>query len=132
MKQSFKKSIGQKLGFYLFAYPLSVNCAFVDGDVPYTGKIYEAMDQMIGKIRSIQIDIQDERTKEKLVVGEVADSNWNQYSSPLYATKHILDLVCQHEGFALMANNQVVRGWNEILPKMVPMEERRKMRDALK
>ena len=94
------------------------------------------MDRMIENIRSIDIDIQDERKKAEAIavkehIEELAVSRWNQYHSPLHAAAYILDPEFQHKGFALVSDNEVVRGWNEILQKMVPFEERRKVRDAL-
>lgn len=119
----------------LYCLPIANVLWLVDGDVPFIGKVYEAMDRMIENVRSIHIDAQDEQKKaDLLAVKEIEDltvSRWNQYHSPLHGAAYILDPEFQHKGFTLVADNEVVRGWNEILLKMVSSGERRKVRDAL-
>ena len=94
------------------------------------------MDKMIENVWFIPIKNQDERKETEAIavkedIEELTVSRWNQYCSPLHVVAFILDPKFQHKGFSLVAYNEVVCGWNEILRKLSPLEELWKVRDAL-
>lgn len=97
----------------------------VDGMKPCIGKVYEAMDRMIEKLKGL---VENDAKYEEL--HELCVSRWDEYASPLHAAAYVLDP--EFQGRKQEEDKEVSSHWRHVLSRMVPDAERRQdIRDQL-
>jgi len=95
--------------------PINRMMRLVDGDTPCMGKVYEGMDRVIEHIQGLDLD-ESKITSLK----EMCIKRWDQFHVPLYAAAYILDPEFQGKGQE--RDREVVRGWEKVLDRLIPME----------
>ena len=111
--------------------PIMYILRLVDSMQQCIGKVYEAMDMMIEKLKSFFPEtgdaLLDEINERYDEIRDLCVTRWNMYHSPLHAATYVLDLEFQGKGQEVDA-----AGWRTILDRLVPdAGTRRKIRDSL-
>jgi hypothetical protein len=92
----------------------------VDGDTPCMGKVYEGMDCMIEHIQALELDESKINSLKEMCI-----KRWDQFHVLLAAATYILDPEFQGKGQE--RDREVVRGWEKVLDRLVPMNDHHKV-----
>ena len=100
--------------------PINKMMRLVDGDMSCMGKVYEGMDRMIEHIQALELDESKINSLKEMCI-----KRWDQFHVPLAVAPYILDPEFQGKGQE--RDREVVRGWEKVLDRLVPMNDHRKV-----